>query len=361
MKRILSLLLLLSPGVCRAQLAQPTYCGFILWTWGSDPYKKGDPEASLKTMSDMGAQTVAIHPTWFMKDVKSSSVERGDATPSDDSMRQIMRSAHGHNLKVVLKPHVDVSDGSFRGVITPDDKAAWFRSYHDFMMSYAHMANDEGADMLIIGTELSTMQGPDYTDKWESLIKDIKTVYGGLLSYGSNFDAYKTVGFWKSLDFVGIDAYFPLLKGPSVDQLKDGWQEHLPGIREVAAASGRPVLFTEVGLPSRTGAEQASWDTSIQGNVDVQLQSDYFQAFLEVFEKEPYFAGFLQWAWDVDPSVGGPQDGGYSVQKKPAQNILKIYFQSLKEPVPEPVDPGNPNFPDPQALQQIPSFDANGL
>ncbi len=44
----------------------------------------------------------------------------------------------------MLKPHVDVKDGSWRGTIRPSDTAAWFSSYDVFLTRYARMAQSPG-------------------------------------------------------------------------------------------------------------------------------------------------------------------------------------------------------------------------
>jgi len=336
MKKLLFLILLLAPCVCRAQ---PKYNGFSFPTWWRDSYESADAAASLKQMAEAGADSVAIIPTWYMDDSKSSSMAAKDGTASDASLQKIMQAARGLKMQVILKPHVDISAGGARAWIEPKDPEAWFKSYREFILHYARMARDEKADMFVVGTELTTMSRSAYTAKWEGLIKEIKAIYGGPLTYASNWYDYKDVEFWKSLDFIGIDGYFSMNKGPSLAQLKEGWQEHIPGLKAAAAKYGKSILFTEMGIPCKKGAEKEPWNYLIKGDVDVQLQSDYFQAFLDVFSKESYYAGFLQWNWELDPKAGGPKDGSMTVQNKPALDVLKAYFKSLKAPASQPATP----------------------
>ena len=67
---------------------------------------------------------------------------------------------------------------------------------------------------------------------WVELIEKVRTVYSGKLTYAANYDNYQDVGFWNHLDFIGINAYFPLRnptdKLPPADKLlatfEENWQ-----------------------------------------------------------------------------------------------------------------------------------------
>jgi hypothetical protein len=61
-------------------------------------------------------------------------------------------------------------------------------------------------------------QRPEY---WSQLIKKIKKIYSG--NYAANWDDFDKVPFWNELDYIGIDAYFPLSDAttPSVLELND--------------------------------------------------------------------------------------------------------------------------------------------
>ena len=80
-------------------------------------------------------------------------------------------------------------------------------------------------ELFCIGTELSFAS--QKTDKWKELIQKVKTSYDGKLTYAANWDNYKNIKFWDDLDFVGIDAYFPLsyTTKPDLEELKNGWNK----------------------------------------------------------------------------------------------------------------------------------------
>ena len=105
---------------------------------------------------------------------------------------------------------------------------------------------------------------------WLDTIAAVRRAYGGRLTYAANFDQYHEVGFWPSLDLIGINAYFPLrrLGDPVPDEralyaaLERGWSEVLGEIdafRHAAGVPESPVLFTEIGYARRADVTLAPW------------------------------------------------------------------------------------------------------
>ena len=102
---------------------------------------------------------------------------------------------------------------------------------------------------------------------WEKLIYDLRRVYSGKLTVAANFDNFEQIKFWRHLDFVGINAYFPLRKlgsedQPMAQQLQEGWDEVLKKImyfRDTMGINHIPVLFTELGYTNYSGSALAPW------------------------------------------------------------------------------------------------------
>ena len=84
---------------------------------------------------------------------------------------------------------------------------------------------------------------------WQKIIKEIRKIYKGKLTYAANWDEFKRVAFWKDLDFIGIDAYFPLSnkKSPTIAEYELGWKLHKSEILKVQKQFNKPVIFTEFG------------------------------------------------------------------------------------------------------------------
>ncbi len=87
----------------------------------------------------------------------------------------------------------------------------WFSNYEKFILHYAELAEKNHLDILCIGTELQKTIPKE--KEWRSLIKKIRYVYHGPLTYAANFYVeFEKITFWDELDYIGIQAYFPLSK-----------------------------------------------------------------------------------------------------------------------------------------------------
>lgn len=310
--------------------------GFNFPVWRHDAYGGAGAAAAFPGMADMGAGWVAIIPTLYVKSRSDGEVRAADATASDDSLRRAIRLAHARGLKVLLKPHVDGPDASPRALLNPDDPARWFATYGAHLARYARMAAEEKCEMFAVGTELSLLNLPRHTPAWRALIADARAVYPGPLTYAANWHSVAFVGFWKDLDLIGVDGYFPVPGGSNRAALAAAWR---PWVLKLAALSklyGKPVLFTEVGLAAQKGANLKPWAWNDYAELDLEVQAAYMDSFTRAFGNEPWYRGFLYWAWEADPARTGPKDKSMSVQGKPAGEVLRRAFRSAKAaPPPE--------------------------
>ena len=177
---------------------------------------------------------------------------------------------------------------------------------------------------------------------WRDLIKEVRTVYSGKLTYGANwYLEYEDVTFWDDLDYIGIQAYFPLTKNenPSVDELVKGWKPHVKKIEAMSKRYNKPVLFTEIGYKSSCDAaiEPWAWASSLGGlyeKVSTQTQANCYEAFFKVFWKEEWFAGALFWEWKgYDGSQNSRQSINFTPYNKPAANVMAKWFGKLGKTV----------------------------
>lgn len=66
-----------------------------------------------------------------------------DATPSDEAIIHAIQVIHSFDMKVMLKPRVDLYNGKWRGGICFDNEEnwhRWFNSYKNFICHYAQLA-----------------------------------------------------------------------------------------------------------------------------------------------------------------------------------------------------------------------------
>lgn len=318
--------ILLLLGARAAAGAAPKIYGFNYPCWGQDCYQTAAAEKNLDALAQTGARWVAVVPTWYMASDGESVMRPTDSSPSDDALRAAIRHAKSLGLSVELKPHVDRLDGGSRTELLPPDPAAWFSAYKGMMTHYAEIAARERVDLFVIGTELSRLNGADHRADWLDVISAVRKIDPGPLTYAANWDSFSKVSFWDQLDYVGIDAYFPIPGAESEENMRRGWQARKSALAAAAAGYGKPVLFTEVGIASQPGANAHPWEDDAGATVDLDVQKNYLQALLDVFRDVPWFGGFMLWSWEAAPPLSAPQNAHYTVQGKPALDVLETSF-----------------------------------
>src|SRR6266581_3484960 len=225
-------------------------------------------------------------------------------------------------LRVALKPHVDLDDGSWRGGIEPRDPAAWFAAYRDFIVPWAALAQASGVAQFVVGTELAGTVGDEAS--WRETIRAVRGVFSGTLIYAASWDEAARVPFWSEVDRVGIDFYFPVATRthPGRLEILAAWQPWLERLQLLHRQTGKPILLTEVGYRSVDGAGMAPYAYDRAATLDLGEQADLYWAALEATGDQPWIDGLWWWDWPADGS-GGAQDPGYTARGKPAARELE--------------------------------------
>lgn len=315
---------------------------------------------AIRNIAELGADWVQLVPTWYQEDRNANEIKRvEDKTATDACLKRAIEAAHNNGLEVMLKPHVDSLDGYFRGEIAPSQPDAWFASYEKMILHYADIAHESEVEILVVGTELKSMSGTAYSERWRALIAEIRRRYFDHLTYAANWDAYDQIGFWSELDYVGIDAYFPLsnLDTPSREDILAGWQDYdeqftprhwADEIEALVLAVDRPLIFTEIGYASQDGAARQPWrgqqDEGLPANPE--LQTRLYEAALRTFWTQPYFKGFYWWFWDVQPDPLY-EETGYMPKSLALQELQLWYGFTPPETPPTPTPRPMPSPPPP--------------
>jgi hypothetical protein len=238
---------------------------------------------------------VALMPFGFIKELASPQIthntQRQWFGETKKGLLQYAKRFQQEKVQIMVKPQIWVWRGAFTGNIKMDSEENWKileDSYRNFILTYAKAAESLNAEILCIGTELEqfVMNRPMY---WQKLIQDIRNIYKGKLTYAANWDEFKRVSFWKDLDFIGIDAYFPLSekKTPTIAEFESGWKAHKAAILSVQKQFNKPILFTEYGYRSVDFTGKKPWDSSrVEGAVNLVAQVNGLQAIHNQFWKE---------------------------------------------------------------------------
>jgi hypothetical protein len=283
-----------------------------------------DSNESLRLLSLTNTDWVAICVFWYQENIKSARIYASYNTPSNSSVIQAIDRAHELGMKVMLKPMVDPLDGNWRGLIPSSTE--WFASYTNFMSFWAEFSQEHEVDILCVGCEFNSNDGQ--TASWENVTAAVRQRYSGPITYAANWDDYQNVHWWDSLDYAGIDAYFPLTNknNPTVEELKAGLSPWVEKITSWQATVNKPIIFTEIGYRSADGTNKAPWDYSTPASLDLQEQVDCYNATFQTVYNRSWFYGFYWWNWETSPYAGGNSDTGYTPQNKPVQSLITSWY-----------------------------------
>lgn len=354
-------------------ITQPSY-------WGGQAITDTGHKA-MDQIAATGANTLTLIPNFFQADQTSTSV-RLKLDPSNpwgsesDTFAQVKQSildAKARGLDVVLKPHLETENRVWRAELAPSDPKAWFASYKAMMVEYAKVAQEAGAGMICVGTEMDSMINPTksfvddpstgatktYTQAWTEIIAAIRAVYTGKVTYAATYWTVKDVGFWDKVDYIGVDAYLPLTPkhadgdtspyNPTVEAMVDAWTKpHFnPWIRDtlnggksaieyykaLSEQYHKKIVFTEVGYRSLDGT---ATDPGVFGGgqndpPDYQEQVGAYTALFKVMENYggQWLAGSLIWSYysfENPMEERGVSWTDYTTQHKPANATITSHY-----------------------------------
>ncbi len=314
--------------------------GLSYTTWSSDAFSRPESDESLQFLTETNAEWIAVCLSWAQTNTTSHDIHPiPNHTPNNDSVKHVIALAHSLGLKVLLKPMVDTLEEEttqpypvvWRGEIQPSDE--WFDSYSNFINFFAEFAEENDVELLSVGCEFKATTHEK--EQWERVIAGVRERYSGPITYAADWTNYKNIEWWDSVDYVGIDAYFPLSifnYDPTFEELKNAWTSHANEIEAWLSTVNKPVILTEIGYRSGDGTNMAPSNYWSEMSVDLQEQRDCYEAAFQVLWNRSWFYGFYWWTWISDPQKGGPDDPNHTPQNKPAQDLI-TYWYSLERQV----------------------------
>ena len=316
-----------------AKFSQMPIRGVTLVDWDSAGYVLA--EEQIKQIHAVGANHLAIIVTRYQAEPGSNEIYKNtrlrsnkEYTPNISAVRTALENAAElYDLKLIIKPHVDLEDESWRGHISPTSPDDWFSSYHSFLKPWAELAASLEAAQFVIGTELAgTLQ---YEKHWSETIDSVKCWLGSengnqrvKLLYAASWDEAHKVSFWHKLDYVGVDFYFPLVnrKDPSRLEILSGWQPWLNRLQLLHQQTSRNIILTEIGYQSVDGAGMQPYAFATDSPLDTLEQADLYWAALQATSDLSWLVGLYWWNWPAIP--GGIDLLDYTPAGKPAEKVL---------------------------------------
>lgn len=311
----------------------------------------GIDSARLKKIISANIEHIVLVPYAYQEDYNTSDLNHSGGSNSrrDSIYNQFIQTANTLGIEVIIKPHVWItspSDGKWRADLEMNNELEWQeweKKYTEFILHYAQLSDKHNLPYFCVGNEfyVSTTKRPQF---WSSLIDTVRSVYSGKLTYGANWDReFKEISFWDKLDYIGIQAYFPLVDAnyPNYDEVSTGWNTHLIQIDSISNAFDRKVIFTELGYKSTPDAARYPWgwedfSENIFQQISTKTQAYCYKAFFEKVWEQEWMAGVMIWQWQTSER---DDDGNHNFtpEGKPALNELAKGFRFDQESPQEPL------------------------
>ncbi|MFY0599744.1 MAG: hypothetical protein JXR03_08725 [Cyclobacteriaceae bacterium] len=249
-----------------------------------------------------------------------------------EGTKELIKMSQKCKLNVMVKPHIWMG-GGFIGNYDLNSEEKWLEweeSYEKYIMTFAKVSQSLDVPLLCIGTELKkAVKREKY---WRSLIDKVRDVYCGQITYASNWDNYNEVKFWDALDYIGVDAYFPLVDGktPEASEIESAWGATKLDLKAVSKRYDVPVLFTEYGYQSVDGAAGKHWEVNTSSSyLNMEVQSRSYECLFRSFWNEEWFAGGFLWKWHLKENAGGEGDPNFTPQGKPVEAVIKKWYGTV--------------------------------
>ncbi|MEE2901806.1 MAG: hypothetical protein VYC39_05725 [Myxococcota bacterium] len=308
----------------------PSEKGVSLGLFASDPTY--DYDHLLAEIRQTGATHISLVWVWWQNDVSSTTIRpKTGWSATKQQVERTVAQAKQRGFHVTAFPIVrlvQAEPGEWRGKINPKNEDAWWESYFEYIAHTAAIAEQSGAQRLVIGSELVSRER--MRKRWLRLIERIRLRHPKLeLMYSANWDHYKPVQFWDAVDHVGITGYWEVgrYNTGSLEQLRQAWAPILKELRTWSEKLGRSIIITEIGYPSLESGTKFPWDETRKEKLDLEIQELGYQAAAYSFSNQNFLGGLYWWNWF---GFGGKEDRNYTPRNKPAAEIIKSWYLGLE-------------------------------
>lgn len=286
----------------------------------------------LARLRQLGADAVALMPFAFQPGADRPELRFLNGHPAaetDAGVVHATRRARALGFRVLYKPHLWVSHGSWAGDVemrTEEDWARWWSAYRRYVLHHAFLARWAGADLFSVGVELSKTVGRER--EWRELIAAVRVLYPGPVTYAANwYGEPEEVPFWDALDLIGVDAYYPLADSPEAGPaaLREGARQIAERLAALSRRHGKRVLLTEFGFAAR----RAAWTNPHQegGEVSETDQARAYEALLGGLGRPPWLAGAFVWKAFTGASDSGLR-ADFGFLDRPAEAVIRGWYET---------------------------------
>lgn len=278
------------------------------------------PTSALADVKAMNLNTVSIpiH-------VNIPSITSNEATVDQDSAANaiaITKTMIANGVKVIIEPYPFINNGA--GVETdlqPTNKAAFMANWSKAVTDIASQVKGLDVKGMYIGSNFVNLE--DQSDAFDGLINELRPIFKGKLIYRTNwwynatwdapttqaFEEKKQTPFFKNVDMLSIAAYFEVSDPDEMDVNKlkaqlsntsiyNRGQNIVGQIEDLHKATGKPIMFGEMGITNYVGAMAKPYAFQFGANAakNDMIQSVWYQAWIETMNQYDWFKGYSVFA-----------------------------------------------------------------
>lgn len=295
--------------------------GYSLFAWYNTPFHEDYNELS-RFLSDINVKHLSISLPLFQENRYSTKIGKvgrnSKHSPDSSHIAQVIDFARNNNLEVLLRPYVMLSTEEWQGEIKPKNVKEWFKNYSDYLAKYASLAqtNKDIIKKFSVGVEFRSIQ--KYTEEWLSAIKIVRHFFDYEITYCANFDSYEKVDFWDSLDFIGIDSYFPMPSN-KFNKMVSKWKKIGARLEDFSRLHNKRIEFTEFGCKSVKNASLRPYNYLYKNELCEDEQFKYYKSLIDA--NLPIDLAYI---WDLD-GPDNPASTGYSIQGKKVESLIRDF------------------------------------
>ena len=289
-------------------------------------------QQSLQRIASLNANAVAIIPYTFMRNPKMAApipIAQRAGQENDEASVRSHYDAQQLGMTTLLKPQIWLHK-SWPGEIEMDSPEKWntfFRYYTNWITHYALLAEIHQFDILCVGVEMTetALQKPD---EWRKLIRKIRTIYHGPITYCSNWGKeFEELTFWQDLDYIGISCYYPFTNKEKISEknLSASFSNILKILKKVKQKNQRPLLLTEIGFRNITHPWTLPHAEADGRPENPAHQEVAYRTVLQSLENADFISGIFWWKYPAN--LNYQNQNAFTPLGLPAETTIKRFFR----------------------------------
>jgi hypothetical protein len=309
-------------------------------------------QEALKRVTALNANMLVLTPTWSYTSQNPPSLS---PVPGQNGLWAdwlgLIENAQSMDLPLAVYP-LPISENEMAGWWEGADRDlswwySWYDRYQTFLLHHAHLAQQAGADALIIGGPEVSPSYPngvladgspsgvpaEAESRWKEMLHEVRKVYKGqlLMAIPYQGDMVSPGPLMSEFDQIYLLWSEPLSQEADApfSALVDAFERMLErDIRPLHVNTQKPIILA-LSYASTNAADQGL--PSDDQSINLQKQADLYNAALSAINTRQWIHGFISRGYFPTTAL---QDGSASVNGKPSYNILWYWYPLLVDQLP---------------------------